>query len=449
MTLDPTPPGIHPTDAMLLLLGDVRSDADAAEFVAELRHEAASGTVADDDPFAPALVADAWNHLGACDLCSSRRLALFVELAPAISSTTAAASSAATSALGHRVGAAIAELVPTAAAVPESLVRSVPPRRRWFAGRGEIGIGIGASSGRGGAVTHPWIVGVGVAALLLAVGAAFALRPRTTEQSAVGTVPPRVEQTSPSDTTGPETRVFAETEAAASPEAVVATGEMANEPAAGAPSVETAPQATTPNPGIDPAAPVVAAPPPPAPEAATGRSASPPVAPSPARASAKTAADSADDAIAPANSVQPQPARKKASAPPTLASAAVAAAPPAGGFEQPAAADLGTFADAQSALDRFGVRATTVVPADGASTQLGQQPQTANTASPAAAAVAPSTEPVVCPTIKGSPRLAARIVDRPVLIVRMADATADVVLDAATCAEISRRPAPPTTAPAG
>ena len=448
MTPDPTPPGIHPTDAMLLLLGDVRSDADAAEFVVELRLEAASGTVADDDPFAPALVADAWKHLGACNLCSSRRVALFVELAPAISSTAADASFAATSALDHQVGAAVAELVPTARAVPESLVRSVPPRRRRFAGRGEIGIG--AASGRGGAVTHPWIVGVGVAALLLAVGAAFALRPRTTEQSAVGTVPPRVEQASPIDTTGPETRVFAETEAAASPGAVVATGEMADETAASAPSIAAAPPASTPTPGVDPAAPVVAAPSPPAPEAATGRSASPPAAPSPARASAKTAADSDDDVLAPAKSVQPQPAKKKASAPPTVASAAVAAAPPAGGFEQlTAAADLGTFADAQSALDRFGVRASPVVPADGASTQLGQQPQTANSASPAAAAVAPSTEPVVCPTVKGSPRLAARIVDRPVLIVRMADATADVVLDAATCAEISRRPAPPTTAPAG
>ena len=39
MTIDPTPPGIHPTDAMLLLLSDVRSDADAASLVAELREK--------------------------------------------------------------------------------------------------------------------------------------------------------------------------------------------------------------------------------------------------------------------------------------------------------------------------------------------------------------------------------------------------------------------------
>lgn len=445
MTPDPTPPGTHPTDAMLLFLGDVRSDADAAGLVAELGPDEAAGTFTDDDPFAPALVADAWSHLGACDHCSARRMALFVESAPAISSVGLDAYFA-PSAVARRVGAAVAELVPAAAAVPESLVRSVPPRRRWFAGRG--GAEIGAPSGRGGAVARPWIAGVAVTALLLAVGAAFALRPRTTEQSAVGTVPPRVETASPSDTNAPETRVSAETEASAGNEAALTAGAMADEPAAIAPSIGGAP-AATPNPSADPAAAADAAPVSPAPEATPGRSASPPAAASPARASSKTASGSADAAIAEANPVQPQPAKKKAPAPPPVASAAVAAAPPAGGFEQPtAAADLGTFTDVQSALDRFGLRVTPVVPADGASTQLGQQPQTANTANPAAAVV-PSTEPVVCPTVKGSPRLDAHIVDRPVLIVRIADATADVVLDATTCAEIARRPVSTTTVPAG
>lgn len=444
MTHDPTPPGTHPTDAMLLLLGDVRSDVDAAEFVAELRLDVASGTLTAEDPFAPASVVDSWSHLGACSQCSWRREALFAELAPSLTAAASEPPPGLASALDSRVGAAVAELEPTAAAVPVSLTRPVPPPRRWFSGR--AGIGIGNASGHSGTVASPWIVAIAAAALLLAVGAAFALRPRTTEQSAVGTVPPSVDRAASSDTTSVDASVFAETEAAAAAEtaASLAAGAVTDEPAANPPATTASP-ATTAKPSVDEVTPVPAAP-----EAATESATNPPVEPSPARASSKTTTESADAAMAEADPAPPQPARKKASAPATVASAAAAAGTPAGSGQLTAAADLGTFADAESALDRFAARAA--ISTDAAPTQLGQPAaaSAANTASPAAdpsSAAAAPTEPVLCPTVKGSPRLRARIGDRAVLVVRTAEATADAVLDAVSCTELARRSVLPTTAP--
>ena len=177
--------------------------------------------------------------------------------------------------------------------------------------------------------------------------------------------------------------------------------------------------------------------------------------PSPTRASSNTAGRAADAFGAQAgNPVPPQPA-KKASTPVPAASAAAAPGPPAGSEPPTAGADLGTFVDTAGAFDRFAARAKT--PTDAPATQLGPQPgagsgNATNTASPAAAppsAAAPPTEPVLCPTVKGSPRLPARIGDRAVLLVRTPDATADVVLDAVSCVELARRTNPPTSAPVG
>ena len=455
MTLDPTPPGIHPTDAMLLFLGDLKSDADAAQLEAELHLNAAPGALAADDPFTPALVRDAWSHLGACEQCTLRRRALFVELSPAMTSVASDTAADLTPTLDSWIRAAVTELVPTAAALPQSLVRPAPPRRRWFAGRS--GAGIDTASGRGGAVARPWIIGFAAAGLLVAVGAAFALRPRPTEQSAVGTVPPRVGRAAPGDTTSletsaiTETEAAAETEVAAQTEAALTAGAMADAPAASKSATGGAPPATTANPSVGQVAPIPAAR-----EAATGRATRVPAEPSPPPASSKTTTASAEavDAQA-ANPVPPQAAKKRAPAPTTASSAASAAGPPAGS-EPLATADLGTFADAASALDRFAARAS--APTESASSQLGPQPSVGsrnalNTASPAtaspAAAVAPPAEQVLCPTVKGSPRLAARIGDRDVLVVRIADTTADVVLDAASCVELARRTNPPTSAPVG
>ena len=464
MTLDPTPPGIHPTDAMLLLLGDVRSDADAAELmaelrldaelvaelrldaelVAELRLDAEPVALTADDPFTPAFVAEAWSHLGACEQCSSRRRALFGELAPAIESPASSASPDAATTLDSLVRAAVAELVPTIAAVPDSLARPAPLRRRWFARRGRAGIG--ETPGPGGAVARPWIVGIAAAALLLAVGGAFALRPRTTEQSAVGTVPPGVDRAGPGDTTSLETPVFSNTVTAAETDATVAADVMADEQVASTPAIEGARPATAANPRVDRVAPT-----PVAPEATAERPPRLPVEPSPARAKSKTTAESAEAATDP---VPPQPANKKASASSAAASSASASSAaasglPAGSEPLTAPADLGTFADAASALDLFATRAAP--PTDAAATQVGQPPvagsgNATNTASPAAA---PPVEPVLCPTVKGSPRLPARIGDRAVLVVRTAAATVDVVLDAVSCTELARRSTPPTTATVG
>ena len=470
MTPDPTPPGIHPTDAMLLLLGDVKSDTDATELMAELlllgdvksdtdatelmaalSLEAARAPTA-DDPFTPALVADAWRHLGACDQCSSRRHALLIELAPAISAGTADATT--TSTLDNWVRAAVAELVPTTAAVPDSLARPAPSRRRRLAGPG--GFGFGTASGNGGAIARPWIVGIAGAALLVAVGAAFALRPRSTEQSAVGTVPPRVERAARSDTTSLKTSMVAETEAAAANDAAMAASEVEDGPAPSTSAIGGAARAVSADPSFEELTPTPTA------EAATGRDASPAEESIPAGASSKTTAASAPAVPAQAaSSVPAQAARKKASLPAPAASAAVAAAPPAASEPQTATADLGTFADAASALDRFAARVAT--PTDVTAGQLESQPASgssnaSNTASPAVAplpAATPSAEPVRCPAITGSPRLSARIGDRVVLVVRTTTAdptvtTADVVLDAATCVELARRtiPAAPS-APVG
>ncbi len=451
MTPDPTPPGIHPTDAMLLLLGDVGSDTDAAALVAELRLDEASGSLPADDPFAPVLVAESWRHLGSCDHCSSRRRALLGELTPAIWSAGSDPTSDAASTLDGRVGAAVAELVPTPAAVPEFLARPQPRRRRWFAGRGEVGSG--ATSGHGGALARPWIVGIAAAALLLAVGTAFVLRPRTTERSAVGTVPPRVERATASDTASRDTSPSPQPEAAAvGTEAALAAGVMGDEPATSIPAINSgaarAPD-TMANAAVDRVAPNPASP-----GAAAERPTSVPVQPSPARASSKATAESAGAAGAEAaNPVPPLPAKKKASASATVASAAAAA--PAGSETPAAGADLGTFADAASALDRFAARAA--APADSAAAQLGQQPgvgsaSAPNTASPAAAPLSAATspaEPVLCSTVKGSPRLPARIGDRAVLVVRNADATADVVVDAVSCVELARRSIQPTASTVG
>ena len=449
MTPDPTPPGIHPTDAMLLLLGDVKSDIDAAELMTELRFEAA-GAPAADDPFTPALVAAAWRHLGACDQCSSRRRTLLTELAPAISSGAAEATT--TSTLDARVRAAVAELVPTTAAVPESLARPRPSRRRRFAGKG--GFSFGTASGSGGAIARPWIVGIAGVALLLAVGAAFGLRPRSTEQSAVGTVPSRVERAARSDTTSLKTSVVAETEEAAANDAAMAAGAAEDGAAPSTSAIGGADWAGTADPSVEEFAPTPTA------EAATGREASPVEVSIPAGASSKTTAASAPAVPAQsATSLPARAARKKASGPAPAASAA--AAPPSGSEPLTATADLGTFADAASALDRFAVRAA--APLDVTASQLESQsasgsPNASNTASPAVAplpAAAPSAEQVRCPAITGSPRLSARIGDRVVLVVRTATAdpttaTADVVLDAATCIELTRRtnPAAPN-APVG
>ena len=436
--------------AELLLLGDVKSDTDATELMAELSLEAGAGAPTADDPFTPALVADAWRHLGACDQCSSRRRALLTELAPAISAGTADATT--TSTLDARVRAAVAELVPNTAAVPESLARPAPSRRRRFAGPG--GFGFGSASGSGGAIPRPWIVGIAGAALLVAVGAAFALRPRSTEQSAVGTVPPRVERAARSDTTSLTTSVVAETEAAAANDAAIA-GEVEDGPAPSTAAIGGAARAVSADPSFEELTPT------PAPEAATGRDASPAEESIPAGASSKTTAASAPAVPAQAaTSVPAQAARKKASLPAPAASAAVAAAPTAASEPQTATADLGTFADAASALDRFAARVAT--PLDVTAGQLESQPASgsanaSNTASPAVAplpAAAPSAEPLRCPAITGSPRLSARIGDRVVLVVRTATAdptaTADVVLDAATCVELARRTNPAaTSAPVG
>ena len=451
MTPDPTPPGIHPTDAMLLLLGDVGSDADAAALVAELRLDEASGSLTVDDPFAPLVVAESWRHLGSCDHCSLRRRALLGELTPAIWSAGSDPTSVAAFTLDGRVRAAVAELVPTPAAVPESLARPQPPRRRWFAGRGVVGSG--AASGHGGALARPWIVGIAAAALLLAVGTAFVLRPRTTERSAVGTVPPRIERAAPSDTSEPNTSPSPQPESAVvGTEASLAAGVMADEQATSVPATDgTASSApdTVAKAAVDRVAPNPAAP-----EAAAQRATSRPVQPSPAGASSKATTESAGTArTEAANPVPPQPPKKKASAPAPVASAA--AASPAGSEPPAAGADLGTFADAASALDRFAARAA--ASADAAAAQLGQQPglgsaNASNTASPAAAplsAAASPAEPVLCSTVKGSPRLSARIGDRAVIVVRTADATADVVVDAVSCVELARRSIHPTASTVG
>lgn len=447
MTLDPTPPGIHPNDAMLLLLGDVTSDADAAELVAELRLDAEPGALTVDDPFTPDFVAEAWSHLGTCEQCSSRRRALFGELAPAIAFPTSNATFHLAATLDSRVRAAVAELVPAIAAAPETLGRPAPLRRRWFSGRGSAGIG--GTPGPGGAVARPWTVGLAAAALLLAVGGAFALRSRTTEQSAVGTVPSRVDRAVPGDTTSLENPVFSSTEAAAEIADDVATGAMGDEPAANTPAIGRALPATTANPRVDQVTPT-----PVTPEAAAGRETRPAGKPSPAGATTKTNAGSADAAAAP---VPPRPAKKTASAKAAsassaAASSAAAAGPPARSEPLTAAADLGTFADVASALDRFATRAAP--PTDAAATQVGQPPGagSGNAASPAAAPLSvatPPVEPAPCPTVGGSPRLPARIGDRAVLVIRTADATADVVLDAVTCTELARRSYPPTRATVG
>ncbi len=457
MTLDPTPPGIHPIDAMLLLLGDVRSDADASALVEELRLDQVAGSLSADDPFDPVLVANAWTHLGSCDRCLSRRRALLGEVAPAIASSPlrSAGDTNPPGSIDARVRAALGELVPSAAALPESLARPSRPRRRWLAPRGSAGIG--TTSGHGGAIARPWVFGVAAAALLLAVGAAFLLRPRTTEQSAVGTVPPSVDRATPSDTTSGEKSLGTGTEAmAAESEQGITAGAMADEPAASPPATEireAAAPLTNSNSGVDERAPSPAPP-----ETAASRATDLPVQPSPARASSKAtdgATGVASEEASP-SPIPPPPAKKKSASQATAgaavpaASAAAVPAPPAS--EVLATAELGDFADAASALDRFGARATAST--DAAAAQLGQPSAAApaNAAAPRTSplsAPAPSPEPALCGSVTGTSRLRARIGDRDVVMVRTGDPSTptDVVLDASTCAELARRAIQASTAP--
>lgn len=464
MNTTPTPTGTHPTITMLLLLGDVATDADAVELIESLQNDAASGTSGPDDSFSPATVRTAWTHVQSCSWCGTRRRALSEDVSTALRATPAG-TAASRSLMDRQVRAAVAELVPNPGAQPPPLTRA-SRRRRWF-GRGAVGGGIGRSSSDG-AVARPWAAGIALSALVLAVVGAIALRPRTAEQSAVGTVPAAVATANTAAT---------ETEAASAQQLDQGSGSVLAAEAQPAPEQESgeamvavpAPPAD-PTPAVDsvePAAPITTA----ASMGAPG--AQPPGAPV-AKAVPETATREGDGSPPPPNQARtvpdastpaPQPARKKSVNQPDPAGG-VAASAASGGSRQDPPNDLGGFDTAEAALERFAERYPTV---SGASAQQRVPPAppigpitTLFTGSPSGAAQVPLTAPLGaettpapglvddarCPGVLGSPRVAARVGQREILLIRLSPpAGIDIVVDAVTCMEIARRSATmPSTA---
>ena len=476
MTINPTPSGTHPTDDLLLFLGDVTSDAEAAALVEELRlddqamdsdanraaeeshMDGASASRIDDDPLAPSVVATSWAHVRSCETCLARRNVLVGGVVAALvalpfPTDNIAVTAPGTFALDRRIDAALNVFVPNAAATPESLVRATPPRRRRFLGRGSASLGGGSSSNA--VLTRPWLVGIAAVAILASVGAAFVLRPRTTERSAVGTVAP-TETTpasggraadslvAPSEAAAGEVQgVAAETEAAAAErtdQPASSASESAGTPSAdGVRSAVAEPEAAAPAPL--PARTESVVPPPPITRARSSTEASP-----------TTPRSGNDDAISKKRAVATvRPAA-------TLPASATASAAAAGAAElgQTIVPDLGTFVDAQSALNRFAMQYPVVsAPATAPSAATGD-PTTTMFAQPAVAvAAAPATATATgspCPLVPGDLRALARIGDRLVVLTRVAETAGpvDVVVDATTCTELARRaplPAATTVAP--
>ncbi len=428
MLTDRVPPGNHPADDTLLLLGDVFDDAGAGALVDELR---ADPETTDDPLFGPVAAANAWSHLDSCQSCSTRRQTLMGHV---VSALLADPTDGSRVDVDTPIARAVAALVPNPGAVPPTMTRRVAPGRRRLFGNGA---GAGASSGRGGVLIgrRPLVAAAAVAFTL--IGVVVALQPGTSQKDAIAPATSQAKRAAESADTiaaAAETIAAAETPNAAPTEVAVGNPAMeasAAETAAPPPAADAAdatdalPSATvtvTTEVAAGPAG--VAAPAPAPPQSAVS---TPVAAPPPTTiASTFSRAKKAVVATAAPTAVSPSPA-------PVAASVAASAAASAASIRPEA--DLGAFAFAVDALDRFASTYPSTGPTSSASPSA---------AAPTAIAVAePTTMP--CPQSPGTVRAMARIGELSVIIVRVTDATSsnDVVLDARTCVEIARRPSPP------
>lgn len=429
MLTDRVPPGNHPADDTLLLLGDVFDDAGAGALVDELR---ADPETTDDPLFGPVAAANAWSHLDSCQSCSTRRQTLMGHV---VSALVADPTDGSRVDVDTPIARAVAALVPNPGAVPPTMTRRVAPGRRRLFGNGA---GAGASSGRGGVLIgrRPLVAAAAVAFTL--IGVVVALQPGTSQKDAIAPATSQAKRAAESADTiaaAAETIAAAETPNAAPTEVAVGNAAMeasAAETAAPPPAADAAdatdandalPSATvtvTTEVAAGPAGVAAPAPAPPQSAVSTPVAAPPPttIASTFSRAKKAVVATAAPTAVSPS----PSPA-------PVAASAAASAA-----SIRPEA-DLGAFAFAVDALDRFASTYPSTGPTSSASPSA---------AAPTAIAVAePTTMP--CPQSPGTVRAMARIGELSVIIVRVTDATSsnDVVLDARTCVEIARRPSPP------
>ncbi len=394
MSTDFPPPGDHPTDVMLLLLGDMTDESMVRDLVADLEHDRRP-----DDKFSPSLVTNAWVHLQQCSVCNARRGTLMGRVSDALVSVSAGDSWVASGLAGRVRHAAVALVAsPGQEPVISTGVGSRSPERgrllRSGASLGTAGTGI---------LARRWTLAAAVAALVIGGGLVVGFRPSATQKGAIR---------SPITTTVASLNRSAANAAAES----VPAGETKS----GTTSVfaDNALPAT----GVTGTAES---------KAAVGRAV--------AGTNDGAKADEESAIVAGAHTVP----------------AVVAPAVPPSEVDLGAFLTANDALDRFATMVVTPSAASAVGPATNVAGQGKSSPATASPASAATSAGELGTANS-CPAVVGDRRATATIAGRPVVIVRTAEATAaaagnDIVVDAITCAVIGQRSsastafAPPAT----
>ena len=179
MSTDLPPPGDHPTDVMLLFLGDITDGSMMRDLATDLDSDAGP-----DDEFSSALVTKAWTHLQQCPECGARRGELMGRVSEALVAVSTADSWVA-SGVDGRVRYAAAALVASSGQEP-SISAVVGPRRAVRGRRFRSGVSLDAGRATG-VLARRWPLAAAAAAAVLVVGGGLVIgfRPGATQKGAI------------------------------------------------------------------------------------------------------------------------------------------------------------------------------------------------------------------------------------------------------------------------